>query len=1069
MNRPLNVWQKHGQICICLPDSTKDITIFVDVELNPGPTSRKSQSTESSRNATTTRRTYKTRPRLFSSYNLKCIVSNAQSLKSFKKIQDSDGQLRLAQNLHRFQDLVYSEDADIVCVNETWFNHTIDNHEVLHNGYTIYRKDRSEQRAGGVLIALKTEVFKSVREVSLLENLQDLEIVSATVTTATDQKILFCSCYRPESDAKWATLFNNFLDFACDKFENIVICGDFNFAKIPWDAPDCASGTKELLFVDSLNDHFLTQLNRKPTRDNNILDLVITNTPDHISVTDVLSIEQAGLFTDHRTILFEFNSFIKAPTKTHRTVLDFEKGDLEGLRSALSAINLSSAINNDDSDINTDWQQWKDTFLAAVSDYIPSKTLKGRNPVPWIDGTILNLIKKKNSVRQKMKKSPTNYLKEKFKALRSKIKHMLRERRNEFFGSLESKKNTNPKRFWSILKQNSKSHNLPNLVSAPAATSATVESDTQSSSRPTAENPQEIANLFNQYFASVFTTDDRRDDDDLDHKTDPPNMSDLCLITAKIQTVLVGLDVNKATGPDKISARLLKETSTEIAPSLCKLFNKSLRTGIVPQEWKEANVVPVFKKGEAEYVENYRPISLLSLVSKVLERCLLDSFKDQLYEIVKSCQHGFRNGKSCTSNLLEVLDYIGSMLDNGSQIDVVYMDMSKAFDKVCHRRLLYKLSEFGFGGNLLQWFRSYLTDRRQRVTALGATSDPLPVTSGVPQGSILGPALFLLYVNDLPDAVEESHIAMFADDTKLYKKISGPADADSLQADLNRLDTWASDSGLVFNKSKCKHQIITRKIKPTESSYSIKGNPLEVVLSERDLGVIISNNLTWNKQVLEQTSRANKLLGYIKRNTRYIQSIDVRRLMYLTLVRPLFGYATQIWAPQSVELICRIEQTQRRATKYILKLPFCSSVSYSDRLIALNILPVTFWHEYLDMVFFFKITHGLVKISSLIQPVPRRSRPTRYSNRNVIKYNVPKCKTVTYQKSFTIRTVRVWNSLSHELNLITDSLSSFKSTMLNYYFSALNNYDCNNPRTFKTICLKCNSARSLCNPISCCQ
>ena len=155
------------------------------------------------------------------------------------------------------------------------------------------------------------------------------------------------------------------------------------------------------------------------------------------------------------------------------------------------------------------------------------------------------------------------------------------------------------------------------------------------------------------------------------------------------------------------------------------------------------------------------------------------------------------------------------------------------------------------------------------------------------------------------------------------------------------------------------------------------------------------------------------------------------------------------------------------ASILILKLPFSSSVSCSDGLIALHILPVTYWHEYLDMVFFFKITHGLVKISSLIQPVPRRSRPTRYSNRNVIKYNVPKCKTVTYQKSFTIRTVRVWNSLSDELNLITDSLSSFKSTMLNYYFSALSNYDCNNPRTFKTICLKC--ARMLCHPISCFQ
>jgi hypothetical protein len=170
----------------------------------------------------------------------------------------------------------------------------------------------------------------------------------------------------------------------------MVICGDFNLPKIPWEAPDSAIGANELPFVEALNDHYLIQLNCTPTRDNSVLDLVITSAPDHTIVSEILSLDKAGIFTDHRTVLFEFNTFIKAPTKTHRLIFDYAKGDFEGLCSALSAINLSLIINHED--INTDWQQWKDTFLAAVSDYIPSKRLKGRNPVPWINGAILNLI-----------------------------------------------------------------------------------------------------------------------------------------------------------------------------------------------------------------------------------------------------------------------------------------------------------------------------------------------------------------------------------------------------------------------------------------------------------------------------------------------------------------------------------------------------------------------------------------------------------------------------------------------------------------------------------------------------
>lgn len=284
------------------------------------------------------------------------------------------------------------------------------------------------------------------------------------------------------------------------------------------------------------------------------------------------------------------------------------------------------------------------------------------------------------------------------------------------------------------------------------------------------------------------------------------------------------------------------------------------------------------------------------------------------------CQHGFVTGKSCVTNLVSVLNIIGSLLDDGGQIDVIYLDMSKAFDKVNHKLLIHKLRQFGFGGSLLQWFSSYLTDRVQRVTVLGATSDTLPVSSGVPQGSILGPLLFLLYANDLPDAVISSQIAMFADDTKIFKAIKSPDDAALLQKDLGNLETWSTASGLMFNEKKCKSQSITRKIKPNVATYSLNNNNLQSTKSERDLGVWIAADLTWSKQVSEQSVRANKLLGYIRRNTRYIRSIAVRRTIYLTLVRSQLGYATQVWAPQTIDLISRLERIQRRATKYILKL-----------------------------------------------------------------------------------------------------------------------------------------------------
>ena len=292
------------------------------------------------------------------------------------------------------------------------------------------------------------------------------------------------------------------------------------------------------------------------------------------------------------------------------------------------------------------------------------------------------------------------------------------------------------------------------------------------------------------------------------------------------------------------------------------------------------------------------------------------------------------------------------------------------------------------------------------------------VTSGVPQGSILGPMLFLLYVKKLPKAVKTSKVVCFADDTKVLKQIDNIQDSVGLQNDINNLNIWARDNGLTFNQMKCKCQRITRKKTPVQHPYALNELELETLHEEKDLGVWVSSELSWKKQVIELSSKTNKLMGFERRSSREIRNERTRRCLFLTIVRPHLGYATQIWAPQAIELIKRVERVQRRATKCILNLPYHCEVTYEDRLQATNLLPVCFWHEYLDLTFFCKMVNGMVCVSEEIIPERKLAckRITRAtSNPDTIMFKTRKCNTTTFQGSFVNRTLRIWNILLDEL------------------------------------------------------
>ena len=253
------------------------------------------------------------------------------------------------------------------------------------------------------------------------------------------------------------------------------------------------------------------------------------------------------------------------------------------------------------------------------------------------------------------------------------------------------------------------------------------------------------------------------------------------------------IDPSKAPGPDNIPGQILKQCSAVIAPSLCSLFNHSLRSGTLPSEWKSANVAPVHKKNKKEPATNYRPISLLSIISKVLERCVCHRFYDHVKDMINKAQHGFLHGRSCVTQLLATLHHIGQLLDRNVQTDILFLDFAKAFDSVDHTILLTKLKSYGISSNMYNWFTDYLRGRTQRVVVDGETSEwSLRITSGVPQGSIVGPMLFLLFINDLPDVIPPStSTGLYADDTKLYKAITSRQDGDHLQEALSHADIWS--------------------------------------------------------------------------------------------------------------------------------------------------------------------------------------------------------------------------------------------------------------------------------------
>ena len=333
--------------------------------------------------------------------------------------------------------------------------------------------------------------------------------------------------------------------------------------------------------------------------------------------------------------------------------------------------------------------------------------------------------------------------------------------------------------------------------------------------------------MFNTFFTKVFSNPDSPTDEHaLPPSPDIDCMPPIKVGRAGVLKLLLNIKDNKATGPDGLPGDLLKICAHEIADVYTLLFQASLNQGHLPSDWKRANIVPVFKKGDRGRVENYRPISLTSVSSKILEHIIHSSIMDhlELHSLLNDNQHGFRQKRSCETQLIITANDFSRCLNKHEQIDAVLLDFSKAFDKVDHKILLSKLSRLGIGESLCQWIRSFLSGRSQTVLVEGSSSKSSPVLSGVPQGTVLGPLLFLAYINDINTHLSEgTKIRLFADDSLLYRTIRTKEDSDILQQDLNTLQAWESANKMEFHPDKCQVLRITKKLNPIQVQYNIHG------------------------------------------------------------------------------------------------------------------------------------------------------------------------------------------------------------------------------------------------------
>ena len=798
---------------------------------------------------------------------------------------------------------------------------------------------------------------------------------------------------------------------------NVLIAGDFNFKEIDWATEYCSPGKQHLLdFVDTLQECFLFQHVTEPTRfrENekpNILDLIISNEESMVQdLTYLPPLEKS----DHVCLTFNVVYRKQKQLLLEKPIYNIFKANYDSIRSDLDQVNWMELFN---SNFKEDYRKFIDIISTLVEKHSPLLK-KGNNKRNLYSSR--DTIRLKNAKRRAWdtyKKTPSTHTYNKFKRCRNNLRSLTRTLRRNFELNLARNIKGNPKLFWKYAKSRQKSRQA-----IPTLTKATGEKAT---------SDKEKAETLNTFFTSVFTIEDKDSIPPVTRDTAIDPLISIEITPEIVLKKLINLNPNKSQGHDKIHPHFLKELAQNLAIPLSILFNKSLKEG-ADDSWCRATITAIFKKGMKSSPNNYRPVSLTSVISKIMESVLRDKILEHLikHEILTDPQHGFVPDRDCMTQLLLCLDEWTEMIENNHVFDIIYTDFAKAFDSVAHQRLLVKLQNYGIEGNVLNWIRSFLCNREQCVRVNQETSSWTKVLSGIPQGSVRGPLLFVLFINDMPEVIKFNICKLFADDCKLYGPVTSTG-ANLMKEDLANVEDWSEKWQLPFNVEKCKVMHIGSTNPKHE--YYMNGHRLETSTCEKDLGVQIDHKFNFHVHTAAAIKKASQVLGLIKR-TYITRDADTITTLYKSLVRPHLEYGNLIWGPNFKEDMKSVEKIQRRATKIIYNL---KDTPYEDRLQILDLPSLYYRRKRGDMIQTYKIMNRLVRLKPTTLFEPARYSSTRGHKQKLCKKKATKTQRI---KSFGIRVVNDWNNLPNNV-IEAPSINIFKNRLDTFWVDKKFNTD----------------------------
>jgi hypothetical protein len=606
----------------------------------------------------------------------------------------------------------------------------------------------------------------------------------------------------------------------------------------------------------------------------------------------------------------------------------------------------------------------------------------------------------------------------KFRKIRNDTVSLIRKTKIDYYSKLEdslSTANNTSKDWWKCLK--------------------TFITPVQSRSIPPILNPftntpsssdYEKSEILNDYFIEQTTLNDIGKNIPILEPEIPSKLEQIRFTPSEVEDVLKVLKLGKATGPDGINNEILRELSSELSKPLCELFNASLASAKVPSSWKEAHVCAVFKKADPSIVSNYRPISLLNTIEKAFERLIFKHVHNFLFlnDFFTPFQSGFIPGDNTVNQLTFLYDTFCNAIDNGLEVRVIFFDISKAFDKVWHKGLLAKLKSAGISGELLNWFEDYLKDRKQRVVLPGATSTWKTIGAGVPQGSILGPLLFLIYINDLVKNIQ-SNIRLFADDTSLYIIVDNPVlSSITLQADIDTISSWAKTWLVTFNPTKSESMVISRKrLKPLHPPLVMNNEQIISISSHKHLGVYLSEDCKWHTHIDYIKTKAWSRVN-VMRKLKFKLSRKTLEIIYTTFIRPILEYADVIWDNCTKGEKEELNKIQNEAARIATGTTKLVSIHNLQKEIGWETLQERRNKHKLVLLFKMKNNATPEYLSSILPP--EIGQTVTYNLRNSNNIQIPEARTALYYNSFLPSALIQWNSLPLEARNLT-SIDTFKN------------------------------------------